>query len=196
MIEASASNEAAEDVLGKVLDRLGSPIHELRALALGPERGPALALLDERAVGEVLICGGDESGGDAATSTRQRVPAWTQIDREVHGTFGLVCCGDALAAESNPMGLLGRLWTVTERDSALVLHGRVTTDPRLSQYVALTGEGDRRGWLPGRLVLRWMVETSGFRVESMFDAPSALGREPVASCALLARRVDRRPVLV
>jgi hypothetical protein len=80
----------------------------------------------------------------------------------------------------------------------LFLHARVLTDPQESTYArfgaARVDKGDTE-WLPGRLALRWTIETGGFDLDRWIEAG---GTEPggEADAYLRAVRTPRTPALV
>jgi len=158
-----------------------------RALAIGVGAVDATALLQGMGASAVVTCA--ERNGHGPEQ------AWPGLESTAHERFGIACVDGAIEVEPNPMGLLGRIWTACEPGALLVLGAQVAADARLSQYAVKLDDGPRRGWLPGRLTLRWMVETSGFAVESIEDRPSG-GDSPAADCVLVATRVDRNPVVV
>ena len=81
---------------------------------------------------------------------------------------------------------------------ALLLHSRVQTDPGQSAFArfvgAHAGVGDTE-WLPGRLALRWTVETNGFDIERWIDAGSSASRGE-DDAFLVATRTERTPSLI
>lgn len=114
------------------------------------------------------------------------------------GPFSLVVCAETIAADARPAPLLLALWETMWEGAALYLHARVLTDPEESAYArfgaARVGEGDTE-WLPGRLALRWTIETGGFDFDCWIEAGSA---EPGgdADVYLRAVRTPRTPALV
>jgi hypothetical protein len=114
------------------------------------------------------------------------------------GTFSLVVCAETIAADPHPANLLLSLWEAMWEGAALYLHARVLTDPEESTYArfgaARAGKGDTE-WLPGRLALRWTIETGGFDFDRWIEAGGAeSGGE--AHGYLRAVRTPRTPALV
>jgi hypothetical protein len=112
------------------------------------------------------------------------------------GPFELVVCVESIQARPHPANLLLALWEAMPVGGMLLLHSRVLTDPARSAYASFVaadaGVGDSE-WLPGRLALRWTVETNGFDIDRWIDA----GSEAIEDDALLAViRTDRTPSLV
>lgn len=114
------------------------------------------------------------------------------------GTFSLVVCAATITADPHPANLLLAIWEAMWEGAALYLHARVLTDPEVSAYArfgaARIGEGDAE-WLPGRLALRWTIETAGFDSYRWIEAG---GAEPGgdADAYLSAVRTPRTPALV
>jgi tRNA (mo5U34)-methyltransferase len=128
----------------------------------------------------------------------QRIP-WQELDPERHGTFDLVHCHGVLYHEPNPMGLLARLWQLTAPGGTLLLGSMMLADPTQSEYaryVPLSYYGDPTWWwVPGRLVLRWLVETAGFDVDKAFgESPGPPGEFETINGYVRGIRADRPPV--
>jgi tRNA (mo5U34)-methyltransferase len=128
----------------------------------------------------------------------QRI-GWQDLDPAVHGTFDLVHCHGVLYHEPNPMGLLGRLWQLTAPGGTLLLGSMMLEDPTLSEYaryVPLSYYGDPTWWwVPGRLALRWLIETAGFDVAEAFgESPGPPGEFPTINGYVRGIRADRPPV--
>jgi len=148
----------------------------------------------------LLIQGGDDA--DAASALRDRgaeeVVHWrfpTGFDAPAE-PFDLVCCCDAMQGDAHPMNLLSRIWHLTRSGTTLLLESRVLTAPEVSRYGLFTNDPDGSYWVPGRLALRWMVESSGFDVERWIDAGAAgAGAPEQVSAYLRATRTGRAPAL-
>lgn len=118
---------------------------------------------------------------------------WQQLEPERHGSFDLVHCHGVLYHEPDPMGLLARLWQMTAPGGTLLLGSMMLADPTLSEYarfVPTTYYGDSTWWwVPGRLALRWMIETSGFDVDGDFgEHPGPPGEFRTVNGYFRARR--------
>jgi SAM-dependent methyltransferase len=128
----------------------------------------------------------------------QRI-GWQDLDPAEHGVYDLVHCHGVLYHEPNPMGLLSRLWHLTAPGGTLLLGSMMLADPTLSEYaryVPLSYYGDPTWWwVPGRLALRWMIETAGFDVDGAFgESPGPPGEFETVNGYVRATRVDRPPV--
>ncbi|HEX3279170.1 MAG TPA: DUF1698 domain-containing protein [Thermoleophilaceae bacterium] len=128
----------------------------------------------------------------------QRI-GWQDLDPAEHGTFDLVHCHGVLYHEPNPMALLARLWQLTSPGGTLLLGSMQLADPTMSEYaryVPLSYYGDPTWWwVPGRLALRWMVETAGFDVAGAFgESPGPPGEFETINGYVRGTRADRPPV--
>jgi SAM-dependent methyltransferase len=128
----------------------------------------------------------------------QRV-RWQDLDPGRDGTFDLVHCHGVLYHEPDPMALLSRLWQMTAPGGTLLLGSMMLADPTLSEYarfVPLSYFGDATWWwVPGRLALRWMIETSGFDVEETFgESAGPAGEFQTINGYLRGIRTERLPV--
>jgi 2-polyprenyl-3-methyl-5-hydroxy-6-metoxy-1,4-benzoquinol methylase len=117
---------------------------------------------------------------------------WEDLDPEQHGRFDLVHCHGVLYHELHPMAMLKRLHSMVADDGTLVFGSMMLGDPELSEYARFvpgTYYGDATWWwVPGRLCMRWMLETAGFEVTSEFgihDGPP--GEFPVVNGYFNAR---------
>jgi SAM-dependent methyltransferase len=125
--------------------------------------------------------------------------SWEGLDPGRHGTFGLVHCDGVLQRVAAPMNLLGRLWRLTEPGGLLLIGSAFLEAADVSRYVEFGAATDDRAdpaWVPGRLALRWMVETSGFDADGWFgERPHAGLDVPAATGYLRARRAERAPAI-
>lgn len=114
------------------------------------------------------------------------------------GPFDLIVSAGAIQATGHPANLLTAFCDIAAPGAILLLHSRVLTDPKQSAYARFVAAYARLGeteWLPGRLALRWTVETNGFDVERWIDAgPSEPRGEGHAF--LIATRNERTPALI
>jgi tRNA (mo5U34)-methyltransferase len=127
----------------------------------------------------------------------QRI-GWQELDPERHGQFDLVHCNGLLYHERNPLELLEALRRITAPGGLLLLGSMMLADPALSDHVRFVPTdyyGDPTWWwVPGRLALRWMVETSGFDVERVLpEQPGLPGEFRTVNGYLQAIRVERSP---
>jgi len=114
-----------------------------------------------------------------AVSSPQDLPA--------EGAFDFVLCRDVINATQAPMAFLNELWHLATPGATLLIEAEVLTD---QQHARLARFVPAAGWIPGRLTLRWMLEVSGFDVESWVGEGSEL---PESRAALRAVRSEREP---
>jgi tRNA (mo5U34)-methyltransferase len=93
---------------------------------------------------------------------------WQDLDPAVHGTFDLVHCHGVLYHDMHPMALLQRLREMLAPDGTLYFGSMMLGDPELSEYARFV-PGSYYGdatwwWVPGRLAMRWMLESVGLEV--------------------------------
>jgi SAM-dependent methyltransferase len=97
---------------------------------------------------------------------------WQQLDPETHGTFDLVHCHGVLYHEMHPMLLLQRLRAMLSETGTLLFGSMMLASAELSEYARyIPGSyfGDPTWWwVPGRLAMRWMLESVGLEVEEVF----------------------------
>lgn len=144
----------------------------------------------------VLVVGpGDGLEVEKAASVDRWDPAATATCPD--GPFDLIVTAGAIQATAHPANLLTALCDVAAPGATLLLHSRTLSDPQQSTYArfvaAHAGIGDTE-WLPGRLALRWTVETNGFDIERWIDAGSTDQRGE-GDAYLVATRNERIPAL-
>ena len=95
------------------------------------------------------------------------------------------------------MALLGGLWRMTQVGGVLLLGSPVMDDPLLSQYAVFVGGDDdeESGWLPGRLLLRWMVRPLASNPTTGLSCCVA-GGPAVLEVYLRAVRTERPPPIL
>jgi SAM-dependent methyltransferase len=98
--------------------------------------------------------------------------AWQQLDPETHGTFDLVHCHGVLYHEMHPLALLQRLRAMLRENGMLLFGSMMLASAELSEYARFV-PGSYFGdptwwWVPGRLAMRWMLESVGLEVEEAF----------------------------
>ncbi|HEY1854809.1 MAG TPA: methyltransferase domain-containing protein [Solirubrobacterales bacterium] len=156
--------------------------------------------LEDRRVLDVGPGGEDPCSRAIRSRSAVTVASWNPSDERPaeEGVFDLVVCRDSLNATAHPANLLSDIWHLTAVDGTLLLECRVMTAVDLSIYArfveAAVGVGEAE-WLPGRLALRWSVETSGFDVDRWIDSPGLEAGSGEASAYLAATRVARPPAL-
>jgi SAM-dependent methyltransferase len=118
---------------------------------------------------------------------------WQQLDPDVHGTFDLVHCHGVLYHEMHPIALLQRLHAMLADAGTLLFGSMMLAGAELSEYArfvpgAYFGD-DTWWWVPGRLAMRWMLESVGFVVEEAFGlAPGPPGEFPTMNGYFRLRR--------
>jgi tRNA (mo5U34)-methyltransferase len=127
----------------------------------------------------------------------QRI-GWQQLDPAQHGVFDIVHCHGVLYHEPDPMALLSRLWKLTAPGGTLLLGSMQLADAAMSDYarfVPLSYYGDPTWWwVPGRLALRWMIESSGFDVQGTFgESPGPPGEFETINGYVRGIRTERVP---
>lgn len=122
---------------------------------------------------------------------------WEGLDPERHGAFDLIHCHGVLQRVAAPMNMLGRLWRMSAPGGLLLIGSALLDRPDLSRHIGFASAGEDRAepaWVPGRLALRWMVETSGFDPGGWFgESPHASHGGAESSAYLTARRSERPP---
>jgi Methyltransferase domain len=97
---------------------------------------------------------------------------WQQLDPDEEGRFDLIHCHGVLYHEPHPLLLLQRLRSMCADGAELYFGSMMLGDPALSEYaryVPGSYYGDETWWwVPGRLVMRWLLETAGFAVDREF----------------------------
>lgn len=103
---------------------------------------------------------------------------WQDLDPAVHGTFELVHCHGVLYHDMHPMALLQRLREMLAPGGTLFFGSMMLADPEMSEYARFVPGayyGDATWWwVPGRLAMRWMLESVGLEVRrqlAVHDGP-------------------------
>jgi SAM-dependent methyltransferase len=123
---------------------------------------------------------------------------WQVLDPGKHGLFDLVHCHGVLYHELDPAGLVRRLRDMTAPGGTVLLGSMMLADPMLSEYARFV-PGSYYGdptwwWVPGRLVLRWLVEASGLDLEDAFgEHPGPAGEFETVNGYVRATRGERDP---
>jgi tRNA (mo5U34)-methyltransferase len=97
---------------------------------------------------------------------------WQDLDPEQHGRFDLIHCHGVLYHEVHPMVLLQRLHEMLADDGVILFGSMMLADPELSEYARFVPGAYYKDpswwWVPGRLAMRWMLESVGLKVEEDF----------------------------
>ena len=103
---------------------------------------------------------------------------WQDLDPAVHGTFDLVHCHGVLYHDMHPMAMLQRLRQMLAPGGTLYFGSMMLADPELSEYARFVPgayyEDATWWWVPGRLAMRWMLESVGLTVRrqlALHDGP-------------------------
>lgn len=148
----------------------------------------------------ILTLGGGDGCQDRLTELGAE--AVINLDRPAEdaelraGGFDLVVCGSDLDCDAHPLALYAWIRRAIKLEGTLIVGSRMLPDPAKSQYArfvpaAASGGSDR--WVPGRLAFRWMVEVSGFDVETWLVGEDEAESPDLAY--LQARAADRTPPL-
>jgi tRNA (mo5U34)-methyltransferase len=93
---------------------------------------------------------------------------WQDVDPAVHGTFDLIHCHGVLYHDLHPVALLQRLRELLNPDGLLYFGSMMLADPEMSEYARFVPgpyySDATWWWVPGRLAMRWMLETCGLEV--------------------------------
>ncbi len=164
------------------------------------------ALPAELSGSRVLLVATREAAEDLSAPLSDRgatVVPWDSIgdlDADASsGGFELAVCAELLQTNPHPARVLGGLWGAMQEGATLLLHSRVLAGPGESQYARFVAAAAAVGpdeWLPGRLALRWSLETSGFDVERWLSAGEDSPRSRETSAYLQAKRMERLPSLM
>lgn len=147
------------------------------------------------------VGGGDDDPSLAALGDRGAdLVRWRHPD-EHQGTdtpFDLVYCSDALQLDPHPSKLLSDVWHAIAPGGVLLLESQIEPELELSRFgrFVVDSEAGTSYWVPGRLTLRWLVETSGFDVDRWLGDPVSPPDQPSrVSAYLRATKTDRMPAL-
>jgi SAM-dependent methyltransferase len=100
------------------------------------------------------------------TGIRLEQIGWEDIDPERQGRFDLLHCHGVLYHELHPMAMLQRLRSALAEGGTLLFGSMMLGSAELSEHARFV-PGSYYGdptwwWVPGRLCMRWMLETAGF----------------------------------
>jgi SAM-dependent methyltransferase/predicted O-methyltransferase YrrM len=160
--------------------RLPASLQGLKVLDVGSNAGYDAFMFKHRGADDVVACEPFaffrqaeflESIYRIGVDLRQL--GWQGLDADELGRFDIVHCNGVLYHEPHPIRMLQRLRTVVADDGQLLIGSMMLPDPELSEYVRFVA-GSYAGdptwwWVPGRLALRWMLESTGFSVDEEFN---------------------------
>jgi tRNA (mo5U34)-methyltransferase len=121
--------------------------------------------------------------------------AWQQLDPRTHGTFDLVHCHGVLYHEMHPVALLQRLREMLNENGMLLFGSMMLAGAELSEYARFV-PGSYLGdptwwWVPGRLAMRWMLDSVGLEVEEIFGlSPGPTGEFPTVNAYFRAHKSE------
>jgi SAM-dependent methyltransferase len=176
-----------------------------RVLDVGSNAGYDPFMFKLRGAAEVMACEPFEFirqmeflEGIYGTGIRPCRVAWQQLDPEVHGRFDLVHCHGVLYHEMHPIALLQRLRSMLSENGTLLLGSMMLSGAELSEYARFV-PGSYFGdptwwWVPGRLAMRWMLESAGLAVEEIFGlSEGPPGEFPTINGYFRAQKAEPSP---
>jgi tRNA (mo5U34)-methyltransferase len=158
---------------------IGSDISGKRVLDVGSIAGYDAFVFAKRGAATVLACEPFAFIEQARflesvyrTGVDFRPLRWQDLDPGRHGRFDLVHCHGVLYHDRHPLGLVERLREMLAPGGTLILGSMMLGDPALAEHVRFV-PGSYYGdptwwWVPGRLAMRWMLESCGLEVVSEF----------------------------
>jgi hypothetical protein len=161
------------------LDRHTERVSGQRVLVVGGDVAYDAAAFAARGASFVAACAPEEvpgapsaSGSTEGSTVEVLRLDWSTLDPASHGRFDLVHCGDLLHRVIEPTTLLRTLRQMTAPGGTLLIGSMMLADPERSEYLRYvpgSHAGDGTWWfVPGRLALRWMLQTAGFEVQEEF----------------------------
>jgi SAM-dependent methyltransferase len=127
------------------------------------------------------------------TGVEFRQTGWQALSAELDGRFDLVHCHGVLYHEVDPLGLLEKLFEMTEPGGLCLFGSMMHADPLhadLARFVPIDYFGDDTWWwVPGPVAMREMLEASGFEVQKSFGVTAGPhGEFPTVNGYFRARR--------
>ena len=151
----SAPSAPSEARWTAIDEQLGRDLSGRRVLVVGPGAPADAKGFEARGADGVVAC-----------------ESLAELEPQRHERFDIVHCNGLLHRVLEPMALLRTLRAVTVENGTLLIGAMVLGDPERSEYLRFVPDrlaGDADCWfVPGRLALRWLVDTAGFRVEAEF----------------------------
>jgi tRNA (mo5U34)-methyltransferase len=91
---------------------------------------------------------------------------WQGLSSDSHGTFDVIHCHGVFYHEPEMMTMLSRLRQMLKSDGEMFFGTMMLADADLSEYVRFVPGAFYNDptwwWVPGRLAMRWMLESAGF----------------------------------
>jgi 2-polyprenyl-3-methyl-5-hydroxy-6-metoxy-1,4-benzoquinol methylase len=186
-------------------DRVGD-LGGARVLDIGTNAGYDAFMFKLRGASEVLACDPHEFIEQAhflesiyRSGVEFRQLGWQQLDPEVHGRFDFVHCHGVLYHELHPMAMLQKLRAMVSDAGELMFGSMLHASAEQSEYVRFVPDayaGDASWWfVPGRLAMRWMLETVGFEVEELLLSEGPRGEFPTLNSYFRCRPTEPAPGL-
>ena len=161
----------------------------LRVLDVGTNAGYDAFMFKLRGASHVLACEPHEFIEQARflesiyrSGVEFQQIGWQQLDPAEHGRFDFVHCHGVLYHEIHPMALLQKLRAMVAESGELMFGSMLHASVEQSEYVRFVPDayaGDASWWfVPGRLAMRWMLETVGFEVEELLLSEGPRGEFP------------------
>lgn len=180
-----------QDRWAELDDRL-PPIEGRRVLVLGDQAVEDARAYAARGAESVTVLG--SSGGSVASNGAP--VSLRRLDPDTWGEelYDVVHCAHLLDRTPDPVGVLRLLRDVIRPAGTLLLAVCMLDDPERSEYLRyLPGADtlDGRTWfIPGRLAVRWMLQTTGFAVQDEFgERPGDRHGSPTVCAYLRARLI-------
>lgn len=131
-----------------------------------------------------------------ATGVDFRQITWQQLDPAEHGRFDFIHCHGVLYHEPHPLALPMKLRSLLADGGELLFGSILLARPEVSEYARFVPDsfnGDETWWwVPGRLAMRWMLESAGLaEVEDLGVHPGVEGEFPVVTGYFRARPGER-----
>jgi tRNA (mo5U34)-methyltransferase len=169
---------ARDDLRWRIIDRhVDAQLDGRRVLVVGCGAGYDAFAFATRGAQYVLACDSSDAFRQAEflesmyqSGVDFRRLKWEALDPLQHGTFDIIHCNNLLHRVLEPVALLQRLRSMTADNGTLLIGSMMLGDPERSEFLRFVPDrhaGDPTWWfIPGRLALRWLVETAGFEVEA------------------------------
>jgi SAM-dependent methyltransferase len=194
-----------DDTRWKSLASRVPPLDGRRVLDVGSNAGYDPFMFKLRGAAEVMACEASDFirqmeflEGVYRTGIKPGRVGWQQLDPEVHGTFDVVHCHGLLNRDMHPIALLQRLSAMLGENGTLMLGSMMLAGAESSEYarfVPASYLGDPTWWwVPGRLAMRWMLESVGLVVEEIFGlSEGPRGEFPTVEGYFRARKGEPSP---
>lgn len=190
----------------RALDEHLPPLTGRHVLDVGTNAGYDAFMFNLKGAGYVMACEPHEFIRQARflesiyqTGVDLRQIGWEALDPEEHGRFDLVHCHGVLYHELHLVHMVERLGQMLATGGTLLLGSMILAEPALSEYARFVPAeyyGDPTWWwVPGPLVVRWILETAGMvLVEEFGRTEGPPGEFPTMNAYFVAQaRQDAGP---